>query len=72
MSGHCPGVRPHLLPPPAVAEVRRLGGVVMAGVGCRPCRAKVLRRLGISLKVGRDPLRLGSTGIPGPGSLWLL
>lgn len=44
----------------------------MAGVGCRPCRTRALRRLGISLEVRRDPLRLGSTGIPGPGSLWLL
>ena len=55
-----------------MARVRRLGGVVMAGVGCRPCRTRALRRLGISLEVRRDPMRLGSTGIPGPGSLWLL
>ena len=72
LSRPCPAVRPHLLPPPPVARVRRLGGVVMAGVGCRPCRTRALRRLGISLKVRRDPLRLGSTGVPGPGSLWLL
>ena len=70
VSRPCPAVRPASASCSSSGQSEK--AVVMAGVGCRPCRTRALRRLGISLEVRRDPMRLGSTGIPGPGSLWLL